>query len=108
MNRVATRRNGKASVGRLDLLAIHLLETAVSTHGDLPMRGVYGTFKPQIDRAIQQHLGPVRFYFPEPTALPSPIRQKREAKSKAKPIPEAEAVTMRLGTDGVYEVGDAR
>jgi len=106
MSRVATTRNGKASLGRLDLLAIRLLENAVSTHGDLPMLGIYGTFKPQIDRAIRQHLGPVRFYFPEPDEPAKPILQKREAKPRHKRIAEAEPMTMELGADGVYEVDD--
>ena len=48
--------------GRVDILAIRLLEKLVETHGDLPMRGIYGTYKGEIDRAIKLHLGKFRVH----------------------------------------------
>ncbi len=68
--------------GRVDLLAIRLLERAVSIHGDLPLRAVYGSYKKQIDGALRQHLGGVRVYFdgPKPylaTPLPPEVKVRR-------------------------------
>ena len=86
--------------GRLDLCAIRLLEHAVSVYGDLPLRGVYGTFKPEIDRSIKRTLGSIRVYVP-----PAP-KPQAQIRPKQKPVPK-DAVTMRQGPDGVYEVSDA-
>ena len=55
--------------GRVDLLAIRLLEVAIAKYGDLPLRGIYGTYKGEIDRALKRHLGKVKFYFPTPAQL---------------------------------------
>ena len=88
--------------GRVDILAIRLLEHAVATFGDLPIRGIYGTFKPEIDRSIKRTLGSVRIYVPPVAELPKP---KNVAKRPAKPVQDA--VTMRPGKDGVYEVVNA-
>ena len=90
-------------VGRLDLCAIRLLEVAVETYGDLPIRGIYGTFKPEIDRSIKRTLGSVRVYVPPVAELPKP---KTASKRPAKPVQDA--VTMRPGPDGVYEVSNAQ
>jgi hypothetical protein len=48
----------------VDVLAIRLLEMAVATYGDLPLRGIYGTYKADIDRTIRRSLGKIKFYFP--------------------------------------------
>jgi hypothetical protein len=91
-------------VGRLDLCAIRLLEVAVETYGDLPIRGIYGTFKPEIDRSIKRTLGHVRIYVP-----PAQIQASAPiAKPKRSAKPVHDAVTMQPGPDGVYEVSDAR
>jgi hypothetical protein len=41
----------------------------VAQHGSLPLRGVYGTYKKEIDRAIRRHVGKVKFYFPTPAQI---------------------------------------
>jgi hypothetical protein len=51
----------------VDILAIRLLERLVDRYGDLPLRGLYGTYKKEIDRTVKRHLGKIRFYFPEGT-----------------------------------------
>jgi hypothetical protein len=96
----AMRRTDPA--GRVDILVIRLLEHAVSTYGDLPLRGIYGTFKPEIDRSLKQHLGKIRIYVP-----PAQI-QASVPVAKPKPKADKDAMTMRRGADGVYEVSDAR
>lgn len=48
--------------GRVDILASRLLEKLVETHGDLAMRGIYGTYKTEINRAIKRHLGQFRVH----------------------------------------------
>ena len=63
------KRRGPDPTGRVDLLAIGLLERAVQIYGDLPLRGVYGTYKKQIDRALRQHLGHVRIYMTRPPRI---------------------------------------
>ncbi len=55
--------------GRVDILAIRLLERLVESHGDVAMRGVYGTYKTEIDRALRRHLGRFKLYIP-PRTLP--------------------------------------
>jgi hypothetical protein len=55
-------RKGPDPTGRVDLLAIGLLERAVQIYGDVPLRGIYGTHKKQIDQAIRRYLGGVRIY----------------------------------------------
>jgi hypothetical protein len=90
-------------VGRLDLCAIQLLEVAVETYGDLLIRGIYGTFKPEIGRSIKRTLGGIRVHVPQQPELPKP---KTVPKHPAKLVQDA--VTMRQGADGVYEVSDAR
>jgi hypothetical protein len=90
-------------VGRLDICAIRLLEVAVETYGDLPIRGLYGTFKPEIDRSIKRTLGHVRIYVPQAQIQASvPV-----AKPKTSPV-SSDAITLRPGPDGVYEVNDAQ
>ena len=56
------KRRGPDPAGRVDLLVINLLERAVQLYGDVALRGVYGTCKPRIDRALRQHLGHIRVY----------------------------------------------
>ena len=91
-------------VGRLDLCAIRLLEHAVATFGDLPIRGIYGTFKPEIDQSIKRTLGSVRIYVP-----PSQIQASGSVAKAVRPKrPAKDAMTMSQGADGVYEVSDAR
>lgn len=50
--------------GRVDILAIRLLEVMVDKYGDIPLRGIYGTYKADIDRAIKRNLGKFKFYIP--------------------------------------------
>ena len=88
--------------GRVDLLAIGLLERAITLYGDLPLRGIYGTLKPEIDRSIRRHLGKIKIYVPPQIQAPA-------AKPTVKPKPaDPKAMTLRQGADGVYEVCDAR
>lgn len=63
-NSTPVRRRGPDPAGRVDILIIRLIERAVGDHGSIPLRGVYGTYKKDIDRAIRRHLGKVKFYFP--------------------------------------------
>jgi hypothetical protein len=58
------RRRRADPTGRLDILAIRFLEVGVNLYGDLALRGIYGTYKAEIDRTIRRKLGKVRFYFP--------------------------------------------
>jgi len=58
----APRRRAPDPAGRVDILVSRLLEVAVEQYGDLPLRGVYGTYKTEINRAIRKHLGKVRFH----------------------------------------------
>ena len=111
------RRRGPNPTGRLDLCAIRLLEHAVGAYGDIPLRGIYGTYKPEIDRAIKRHLGKVRIYVPEP------VRQLMQAPTMVKGAPPPSppprkprtppttgtkaAITMDRNKDGVYEVSNA-
>ena len=60
----AAKRRGPDPTGRLDILAIRLLEVGVSLYGDLALRGIYGTYKGDIDRTIRRKLGKIKFYFP--------------------------------------------
>lgn len=60
----ARKRRGPDPAGRVDILAIRLLEKAVEVYGDIPLRGVYGTFKRDIDRTIKRNLGRFRLYVP--------------------------------------------
>lgn len=50
--------------GRVDILAIRLLEVAVTKYGDIHLRGIYGTYKTEIDRALRRHLGKFKLYIP--------------------------------------------
>lgn len=68
-NSVPVRRRGSDPTGRVDVLFIRLLEVAVNQHGSLPLRGIYGTYKKEIDRAIRTHVGKVKFYFPKPAQI---------------------------------------
>ena len=67
MPKPAKASRGKTPVdpaGRVDLLAIQLLEVAVATYGDIPLRTVYGTYKDDIDRMLRRKLGKVKMYIP--------------------------------------------
>ena len=68
-NSVPVRKRGPDPTGRVDVLCIRLLEVAVAQHGTIPLRGVYGTYKKDIDRAIRRHVGKVKLYFPKPTQI---------------------------------------
>jgi hypothetical protein len=62
-------RRGPDPTGRVDMLLIGLLEVSVGKYGSIPLRGIYGTYKKEIDRAIRRHVGKVRFYFPTPAQI---------------------------------------
>jgi len=49
--------------GRVDILAMRLLERAVSLYGDLAIRTIYGSYREEINRALKRRLGRVRVYF---------------------------------------------
>jgi hypothetical protein len=68
-NSVPVRRRGPDPTGRVDVLVIRLLEVAVEQHGSLPLRGIYGTYKKDIDQAIRHHVGKVKFHFPKPAQI---------------------------------------
>ncbi len=75
MTKTPTTRKRRAPdpAGRVDILAIRLLEKAVELYGDIPLRGVYGTFKPDIDRTLRQHLRKFKLYVPpapQPRIMP--------------------------------------
>jgi hypothetical protein len=56
------------------------MEYFVGKYGDLPLRGLYGTYKKDIDRTVKRHLGKIRFYFPEGTAAQLGLEEKRHAR----------------------------
>ncbi len=74
------RRRRPDPTGRVDVLAIRLMEYFVGKYGDLPLRGLYGTYKKDIDRTVKRHLGKIRFYFPEGTAAQLGLEEKRHAR----------------------------
>ena len=59
---VTAKHKGPDPAGRVDILVIRLLQKAVEVYGDLPLRGVYGSYRKQINRIIRRHLGKVRFH----------------------------------------------
>jgi hypothetical protein len=114
-SRSTVKRRGPDPTGRLDVCAIRLLEHAVGAYGDIPMRGIYGTYKSEIDRAIKRHLGRVRIYVPEPVqqllqaaaprTAPPPIVTQTQQKPRRGDV---DTITMARGRDGVYEVSNGR
>lgn len=109
------KRRGPDPTGRLDLCAIRLLEHAVGIYGDIPMRGIYGTYKREIDGAIKRHLGKMRIYVPEPvqqllqaarpaTETPPPPPAKLQSRTRD----AGDTITMARGKDGVYEARNGR
>ena len=48
--------------GRVDLLAIRVLERLVETSPNLVLRGIYGTHKKEINRALRSTFGGFRFH----------------------------------------------
>ena len=113
----AASRRQPSSAGRVDNLAIHLLSRAVDQNENVILKTIYGTFKPEIDRAIKSQLGGIRVHVPEMLQYPakvatdSPARKKPATATDPKPAPKPatadDAMTMKLGPDGVYEVCDA-
>ena len=68
-SKTPAKRKGPDPQGRVDILLIRLLEVAVANHGSIPLRGIYGTYKKDIDKSIRQHVGKVKFYFPKPKQI---------------------------------------
>ena len=118
----APRRQGTNPAGRVDVFATNLLERAVLLHGDMIVRTIYGTFKPEIDRAIKGQLRGIKVCVPEMLRYPSevaaapagkeakvPKTPKAKIPKPARPAPDdAGIMDMRVGEDGVYEVSDAQ
>ena len=113
----AASRRQPSSAGRVDNLAIHLLSRAVDRNDNVILKTIYGTFKPEIDRAIKSQLGGIRVHVPEMLQYPAKVADAPQGRTRTKPAPEAKptpkpaadanAMTMKLGADGVYEVCDA-
>jgi hypothetical protein len=105
------------------VFAASLLERAVSLHGDMVVRAVYGTFKPEIDRAIKGQLRGIKIQVPEMLRYPAQVqargksggqapKQAQVKPTKPAPAPAPSTTTppvmdMHVGSDGVYEVSDA-
>ena len=62
VNPGAVRKRGADPAGRVDILAIRVLERFVENSSNLLIRGIYGSSKKDIDRALRQNLGQLRFY----------------------------------------------
>jgi len=61
-NSVPVRRRGPDPTGRVDILAIRVLERLVEGSPNLLLRGIYGTHKKEIDRALRSNFGKLRFH----------------------------------------------
>jgi hypothetical protein len=55
--------------GRVDILAVRLLEAFTSSCDDFPLRALYGRFKPAIDYCLLQYLGPIKLSPPQLAAM---------------------------------------
>ncbi len=99
------------------MCAIRLLEHVIGTSDSIPLRGIYGTYKGDIDRAIRRHLGKVRIFVPEPVVaavqaakVPPCPSQPRPAPSKprtpVRPASKGPVIELKANADGVYEVPD--
>jgi hypothetical protein len=113
----ASVRRQPNTAGRVDNLAIHLLSRAVGQNDNVILKTIYGTFKPEIDRAIKTQLGGIRVhvpemlqYSPEVQAKPPKSATAPRERGRAKPEPASDdgIMDMHVGSDGVYEVSDAR
>lgn len=81
--------------GRLDILAIRLIDKLVSSKGDFALKGLHARYKPYVDQCLHQVLGPVHIPglpLPAPVASSRPLRRTVgagagvKARAKVEPI----------------------
>ena len=74
--------------GRLDILAIRLVDLFVDRRGDLALKAVHARYKPYVDQCLRQFLGPIQIPgLPAPPVASSrPLRQAAGGKMKVEPI----------------------